>query len=68
MLTLTSYGTVVMEWLLDVVHDSNGRALGGNSHFQNVGLKAMARADTAAFVSYGSCSRWDSELTIDRSL
>ena len=54
--------------LLESVNDINGGVLGGNSHFQNVGLKVMARADTEAFVSDDCCLRWDSKLTIERAL
>lgn len=58
----------IMGGLLEDVNYINGRVRDGKSHFQNVGLKAMATADTEALVSNGCCSKWDSELTIERGL
>ena len=57
-----------MLWLLEGVNGINNRGLGRNSYFQNVGLKAMARADTEGFISDDCYLRWDGDITIERVL
>lgn len=64
-LTLTGYSAVGIEDVSVGLIKVNRRGLGRGSHFQNVGLNAMARAETEVAVSAmlveGAC-----KLTVER--